>query len=153
MFYILTFQLQHIFFYFTSFFCQNSQIDSKSQNFKQKNISFYKKSIYLLIKKYLHYKILMLHSLQQKKDKLLSKKSKKLRFISLFWDYVSALSLILLLMLFWKLGKGPIEVNFLRPYIIQALTNDTSSYDLNVKSVNLELVHSVQPIKIIAKYN
>mgnify|MGYP003292114073 CR=1 FL=1 len=81
----------------------------------------------------------------------MSKKTKKLRFISLFWDYVSALSLILLLMLFWKLGKGPIEVNFLRPYIIQALTNDTSSYDLNVKSVNLELVHSVQPIKIIAK--
>ena len=51
----------------------------------------------------------------------------------------------------WHLGKGPIEVNFLRPYIIQALTNDTSSYDLNVGSVNLELTNSIQPIEIIAQ--
>ena len=81
----------------------------------------------------------------------MSSKSKKLRFLSLFWDYASALSLILFLILLWHLGKGPIKVNFLRPYIMQALTNETSSYDINIKSVNLELVHSVQPIKIIAK--
>ncbi len=81
----------------------------------------------------------------------MSTKSKKLRFISLCWDYASALSLIALLVLLWHLGKGPIQVNFLRPYIIQALTNETSSYDLSVGSVNLELVHSVQPVKIIAK--
>jgi hypothetical protein len=74
-----------------------------------------------------------------------------MRFLSLFWDYASALSLILFLILLWHLGKGPIKVNFLRPYIMQALTNETSSYDINIKSVNLELVHSVQPIKIIAK--
>jgi len=80
-----------------------------------------------------------------------SSKSKKMRFLSLFWDYASALSLILFLILLWHLGKGPIKVNFLRPYIMQALTNETSSYDINIKSVNLELVHSVQPIKIIAK--
>lgn len=67
------------------------------------------------------------------------------------WDYASALSLIALLVLLWHLGKGPVRVNFLRPYIIQALTNETSSYDLSVGSVNLELVHSVQPVKIIAK--
>ena len=42
-------------------------------------------------------------------------------------------------------------MNFLRPYIIQALTNETADYDLSVGSVNLELVHSVQPVKIIAK--
>ena len=81
----------------------------------------------------------------------MSSKSKKMRFLSLFWDYASALSLILFLILLWHLGKGPIKVNFLRPYIMQALTNETSSYDINIKSVNLELVHSVQPIKIIAK--
>lgn len=81
----------------------------------------------------------------------MSTKSKKLRFISLCWDYASALSLIALLVLLWHLGKGPVRVNFLRPYIIQALTNETSSYDLSVGSVNLELVHSVQPVKIIAK--
>ena len=81
----------------------------------------------------------------------MSTKSKKLRFISLLIDYASALSLIALLVLFWNLGKGPIRVNFLRPYIIQALTNETSSYDLSVGDVNLELVHSVQPVKIIAK--
>ncbi len=81
----------------------------------------------------------------------MSTKSRKLRFISLMWDYASALSLIALLVLLWHLGKGPVRVNFLRPYIIQALTNETSSYDLSVGSVNLELVHSVQPVKIIAK--
>ena len=81
----------------------------------------------------------------------MSTKSRKLRFLSLFWDYASALSLIALLVLLWHLGKGPIKVNFLRPYIIQALTNETSDYDLKVGGVNLELVHSVQPVKIIAK--
>ena len=81
----------------------------------------------------------------------MSTKSRKLRFFSLFWDYASALSLIALLVLLWHLGKGPVKVNFLRPYIIQALTNETSDYDLSVGSVNLELVHSVQPVKIIAK--
>ena len=85
------------------------------------------------------------------KEKILSTKSKKLRIISLFWDYMSALSLIALLVLLWNLGKGPIKVNFLRPYIIQALTNETSAYDLSVGSVNLELAHSLQPINIIAK--
>ena len=64
---------------------------------------------------------------------------------------MSALSLIALLVLLWNLGRGPIRINFLRPYIIQALTNETSSYDLAVESVNLELVHSVQPVKIIAR--
>ncbi len=81
----------------------------------------------------------------------MSTKSKKLRFISLFWDYASALSLIALLVLLWHLGKGPVKINFLRPYIVQALTNETSSYDLSVGSVNLELAHSVQPVEIIAK--
>ena len=81
----------------------------------------------------------------------MSTKSKKLRFFSLFWDYASALSLIALLVLLWHLGKGPIRVNFLRPYIIQALTNETASYDLDVGGVNLELAHSVQPVKIIAQ--
>ena len=81
----------------------------------------------------------------------MTNKIKKVRLLSLFWDYASALSLILLLVLLWHLGKGPIEVNFLRPYIIQALTNDTSSYDLSVSSVNLELTNSIQPIEIIAQ--
>ncbi len=81
----------------------------------------------------------------------MANKIKKIRLLSLFWDYTSALSLILLLILLWHLGKGPIEVNFLRPYIIEALTNETSSYDINISSVNLELTHSIQPIEIIAK--
>ena len=68
----------------------------------------------------------------------MSTKSRKLRFFSLFWDYASALSLIALLVLLWHLGKGPVKVNFLRPYIIQALTNETADYDLSVGSVNLE---------------
>jgi len=64
---------------------------------------------------------------------------------------MSALSLIALLVLLWNLGKGPIRVNFLKPYIEQALTNETSDYDLSVGAVNLELVNSVQPVKIIAR--
>lgn len=55
------------------------------------------------------------------------------------------------MVLLWNLGKGPIQVNVLKPYITQALTNETSSYDLTIESVNLELVHSVQPVKIIAR--
>lgn len=78
-------------------------------------------------------------------------KIRKLRFLALFWDYASALSLIALLVLLWNLGKGPIRVDFLKPYIVQALTNETSAYDLSVGAVNLELVHSVQPVKIIAR--
>ena len=81
----------------------------------------------------------------------MSTKSKKLRFISLFIDYACAISLIALLFLFWHLGKGPVEVNFLRPYITQALTNETSSYELSIGAVNLELVHSVQPVRVSAK--
>ena len=80
----------------------------------------------------------------------MSTKSKKLRFLSLFIDYASAISLIALLFLFWHLGKGPVEVNFLRPYITQALTNETSSYELSIGAVNLELVHSVQPVRVSA---
>ena len=81
----------------------------------------------------------------------MSTKSRKLRVLSLFWDYMSALSLIALLVLLWNLGKGPIKVNFLKPYIEQALTNDVSDYDLSIGSVNLELVHSVQPVEVIAR--
>lgn len=81
----------------------------------------------------------------------MSTKSKKLRFFSLMWDYASALSLIALLFLLWHLGKGPVTVSFLKPYIEQALTNETSAYDLSVGAINLELVHSVQPVNIIAK--
>lgn len=80
----------------------------------------------------------------------MSRKSKKLRFVSLMWDYAAALTLIGFLILLWHLGRGPVQVNFLRPYIIEALTNETSSYDLSVGAVNLELVHSVQPVRVIA---
>ena len=82
----------------------------------------------------------------------LGTKARRIRFLALFWDYMNALLLIALLVLLWNLGKGPIKVNFLKPYIEQALTNETSSYDLTVGGVNLELTHSIQPVEIIARH-
>ncbi len=65
-------------------------------------------------------------------------------------DHLGALSLLLLLIVIWQLYREPIAVPFLKPYIIKALNHDNSDYEVTVDSVNLELVRSIQPIKIIA---
>ena len=66
-------------------------------------------------------------------------------------DYVGAAFLAFLLIFLWQLYRGPIEVPFLKPYIIKALNHDDSSYQVSLDTVNIELVRSIQPIKIIAK--
>lgn len=66
-------------------------------------------------------------------------------------DYTGAVFLAFLLIFLWRLYSGPIEVPFLKPYIIKALNHDDSSYQVSLDTVNIELVRSIQPIKIIAK--
>jgi hypothetical protein len=65
-------------------------------------------------------------------------------------DYTGAAFLALLLIFLWQLYRGPIAVPFLKPYIIKALNHDDAEYQVTLDSVNIELVRSIQPIKIIA---
>lgn len=65
-------------------------------------------------------------------------------------DYTGVVFLVLLLIFIWQLYRGPIAVPFLKPYIIKALNHDDSEYQVTVDAVNLELVRSIQPVKIIA---
>lgn len=65
-------------------------------------------------------------------------------------DFTGVIFLVLLLMFIWQLYRGPIEVPFLKPYIIKALNHDDSQYQVTLDSVNIELVRSIKPIKIIA---
>ncbi len=64
-------------------------------------------------------------------------------------DYFGVIFLSIFLFFVWHLYKGPIAVPFLKPYIIQAL-NGSEDYEVSLDSVNIELVRSIQPIKIIA---
>ena len=65
-------------------------------------------------------------------------------------DYLGVFFLTILMLFLWQLYKGPISVPYLKPYIIKALNSDDSTYQVSVDSVNIELVRSIQPIKIIA---
>lgn len=65
-------------------------------------------------------------------------------------DYTGVVFLCLLLLFIWQLYRGPIELPFLKPYMIRALNHDDAEYQVTVDSVNIELVRSIQPIKIIA---
>lgn len=65
-------------------------------------------------------------------------------------DYIGVVFLCLLLLFIWQLYRGPIELPFLKPYMIRALNHDDAEYQVTVDSVNIELVRSIQPIKIIA---
>lgn len=79
---------------------------------------------------------------------------KKISSRRLFWkkvmDYTGVAFLALLLLFLWQLYRGPIAVPFLKPYIITALNHDDAQYQVTLDSVNLELVRSIKPIKIIA---
>ena len=66
-------------------------------------------------------------------------------------DYVGVTFLGILLLFLWQLYRGPIEVPFLKPYIMQALNQDSSEAEITVKTVSIELVRSLQPIKIVAR--
>lgn len=65
-------------------------------------------------------------------------------------DYIGVIFLVLLLLFLWQLYRGPIAIPFLKPYIIKALNHDDTEYQVTVDSVNLELVRSIKPLRIIA---
>ncbi|MFV0627147.1 MAG: AsmA-like C-terminal domain-containing protein [Alphaproteobacteria bacterium] len=79
---------------------------------------------------------------------LVSKKKYLARRIT---DYVGTIIFACLLLFFWQLYRSPIPLPFLKPYIVKALNHDSQEYGVDVESVNLELVRSIQPIKIIAR--
>lgn len=79
--------------------------------------------------------------------KKLDNKTYRLRKL---FDYIGVIFLIMLLMFVWQLYRGSIAVPFLKPYIIKALNHDDSQYQVTLDSVNLELVRSIKPLRIIA---
>ena len=65
-------------------------------------------------------------------------------------DYFGVICLVMLLILIWQLYRGSIAMPFLKPYIIKALNHDDAEYQVSLDSVNLELVRSIRPLRIIA---
>ncbi len=57
---------------------------------------------------------------------------------------------IVFLLLMWTLYKGPISVPYLKPYIVQALNYDENDYKIEIGAVNIELVRSIQPLRVTA---
>ncbi len=72
-------------------------------------------------------------------------------YIRKILDYLGVSFLLGVLCLLWILYQGPISVPFLKPYIIKALNSEQSEFTVNIGEVNIELVRSIQPLKIIAK--
>ena len=64
------------------------------------------------------------------------------------WFFVGLFIIFLLLM--WTLYKGPISVPYLKPYIVQALNYDENDYKIEIGDVNIELVRSIQPVRVTA---
>ncbi|MEI3546220.1 MAG: hypothetical protein V8R23_08250 [Alphaproteobacteria bacterium] len=80
----------------------------------------------------------------------MKKVSNRLYLTQKIIDYIGVVFLGLLLLFIWQLYRGPIELPFLKPYMVRALNHDDAEYQVTVNSVNIELVRSIQPIKIIA---
>lgn len=66
------------------------------------------------------------------------------------FDYFGVVLLLLVLVFIWQLYRSSIGVPFLKPYIIKALNHDDTEYQVTLDSVNLELVRSIKPLRIIA---
>ncbi len=81
------------------------------------------------------------------KMKKLSSRSYKIHKIT---DFIGVILLVCLLLFIWQLYRGSISLPFLKPYIIKALNHDDTDYQVTLDGVNLELVRSVQPLRIIA---
>ncbi len=79
--------------------------------------------------------------------KKLSNRNYTLRKIA---DFAGVILLVGLLLFIWQLYRGSIGLPFLKPYIIRALNHDDTDYQVSLDGVNLELVRSVQPLRIIA---
>ncbi|MBR1649070.1 MAG: AsmA-like C-terminal domain-containing protein [Alphaproteobacteria bacterium] len=80
----------------------------------------------------------------------MKKVSGRLYIARKIFDYTLLVLLVFFLLFLWQLYRGPMSVPFLKPYIIAALNPDTNEAEISVGSVNIELVRSVKPLKIIA---
>lgn len=80
----------------------------------------------------------------------MKKVSNRLYIARKIFDYTVVFLLLGFLFFIWQLYRGPIAVPFLKPYIIAALNHDSETTEVLVDSVNIELVRSIKPIKIIA---
>ena len=78
------------------------------------------------------------------------KVSNRLYLARKIFNYTMLALLIVFLLFLLQLYRGPISAPFLKPYIIAALSPDTETSKVSLESVNIELVRSVKPIKIIA---
>ena len=65
-------------------------------------------------------------------------------------DFAGVILLVGLLLFIWQLYRGSIAIPFLKPYIVKALNHDDTDYHVTLDGVYLELVRSVQPLRIIA---
>ena len=81
----------------------------------------------------------------------MKKISHRLYFLKKTFDFFIVGMLMVVLLFFWTLYRGPVSVPYLKPYIIQALNFDDSEYKVGLGDVNMELVRSIQPIRITAK--
>ena len=81
----------------------------------------------------------------------MKKVSSRLYTIRKLLDYTVVVLLTAFLLFIWQLYRGPIAVPFLKPYIIAALNQDSEKAEVTVEGVNIELVRSIKPIKIIAR--
>ena len=81
----------------------------------------------------------------------MKKVSPQLYFLRRTIHYFGVGLLLVALLFMWTLYRGPISVPYLKPYIIQALNYDDNDYGVDIGDVNIELVRSIQPIRITAK--
>lgn len=81
----------------------------------------------------------------------MKKLSARAYFIKKTFDCFMAGLFVVLLLFLWTLYKGPISVPYLKPYIIQALNYDENDYTVDIGDVNIELVRSIQPLRVTAE--
>ena len=72
-------------------------------------------------------------------------------FLRKLLDYIGVIALLGIIFFSWMFYHGPLSIPFLKPYIIEALNSEHTQYTVDIGEVNLELVRSIQPLKIIAK--
>lgn len=66
-------------------------------------------------------------------------------------EFTGVAFLVVFLLFVWQLYRGSISLPFLKPYIISALNHEDTDYHVALDEVSLELVRSIQPLRIIAK--
>lgn len=81
----------------------------------------------------------------------MKKLSARAYFLKKTFDFFIIGLLIVFLLFIWTLYRGPISVPYLKPYIVQALNYDENEYTLDIGDVNIELVRSIQPLRVTAK--